>query len=141
MRSRSLLLRAGMLLAPAILVVGAVACGGDDDKKTSSASGGATGGGAAVSTATIVAMDNVFNPTDLTVKAGQEVTLTLDNKGQAVHNWHVLNVKGKDGKDVTTTLLNGGKQETIKFTFDKAGTFDLQCDVHPAEMKGKITVQ
>ncbi len=140
MRSRSLLLRAGLLLIPAIVVVGAVACGGDDDKKTTTTSGGATGG-EAVSSVTVVGTDNAFNPANLTVKAGQEVTVTLDNKGEAVHNWHVLNVKSKDGKDIATTLIGGGKQETIKFTIDKAGSYDLQCDVHPADMKGKITVQ
>ncbi len=138
MQSRSLWARAALLVVPVVLFA-AVACGSDDEK-TPSSTGGASAG-AAVSTGTINMLDNKFEPANLTVKANQETTLVLDNKGTAIHNWHVLNVKGKDGKEVTTALNPAGKSETIKFTFDKPGTYDVHCDVHPAEMKGKLTVQ
>ena len=129
--------RAASFAMPLVLAA-AVACGGDDDKTTSTTGGGA---GAVSGSATITMLDNKFEPANLTIKANQEASITTDNKGKELHNWHVLNVKGKDGKDITSTLIQGGKQETIKFTIDKAGTYDVQCDVHPADMRGKLTVQ
>lgn len=89
----------------------------------------------------IIATDNKFDKTSLTVKANEEVTLTLVNRGVAIHNFHVLNVKDKSGKEITTQLLTGGKSETIKFVIEKPGTYDYLCDVHPVEMRGKLTVQ
>ncbi len=103
--------------------------------------GPATGGGVPAGGTVIVATDNKFDKTQLTVKANEPVTLTLQNKGSAIHNWHVLNVKDKDGKDITTNLLSGGQSQTITFVIAQTGTFDYQCDVHPVEMRGKLTVQ
>jgi plastocyanin len=101
----------------------------------------AGGGGAApVTTVAMTTTDNKFSQTEITVPVNTEITFTLDNKGQALHNWHVLNLKDKDGKDITTQLLTGGKSETIKFTVTQTGTFDFQCDAHPTEMRGKLTV-
>lgn len=108
------------------------------------AAGGAAASGAAPAAAggnTVVATDNKFDKTAMTVKANEETTVTFQNKGSALHNWHVLNVKDKSGKDVTTQLIGGGKTETVTFTITQAGTYDYQCDVHPVEMKGKLTVQ
>lgn len=125
-----------------VLALGAIAlaaaCGGGTRQETRAtpAGGGAAPAGAIV----IVATDNKFDKTELTVRANQPVTLTLQNRGQAIHNWHVLNVKDKDGKEITTKLLSGGQSETITFTIAQTGTFDYQCDVHPTEMRGKLTV-
>ncbi|MER3419432.1 MAG: hypothetical protein C4290_02425 [Chloroflexota bacterium] len=102
------------------------------------ATGGA--GAAPVTTVVMTTTDNKFSQTEITVPVNTEITFTLDNKGQALHNWHVLNLKDKDGKDITTQLLAGGKSETIKFTVTQTGTFDFQCDAHPTEMRGKLTV-
>lgn len=108
------------------------------------AAGSATAGAASSasgSTLSEVTTDNKFSQTSFTIKAGQSYTLNLKNDGQAIHNWHVLNVKGADGKDITTPLLDGGKSESVTFTITKPGTYNFQCDVHPTEMKGTITVQ
>jgi plastocyanin len=99
-----------------------------------------TGGPAPVTAVTMIATDNKFSLTAITIPVNTEITFTLENKGQAIHNWHVLNLKDKDGKDITTQLLSGGKSETIKFTVTQTGTFDFLCDVHPVEMRGKLTV-
>jgi plastocyanin len=128
---------AAMALAAMAL---AAACGGgttSETRATPTAGGGAAPTGAIV----IVATDNQFDKTELTVRANQPVTLTLENRGQAIHNWHVLNVKDKDGKEITTNLLTGGQSQTITFVITQTGTFDYQCDVHPTEMRGKLTVQ
>ncbi len=46
--------------------------------------------------------DNAFKKTTFNVPAGQQITLTLTNNGQAIHNWHLLDVKDDSGKDITT---------------------------------------
>lgn len=89
----------------------------------------------------IVATDNKFDRTEITIRANEPTTVTLQNRGSAIHNWHVLNVKDRDGKEITTQLLTGGQSETITFTITQRGTFDYQCDVYPVEMRGKLIVQ
>lgn len=86
-----------------------------------------------------VAMDNSFTVKAVTVPVNVEVTLTLENRGQAIHNWRLLGVQRPDGSDIKTELLPPGQTETIKFTVATAGTFEFQCDVHAAQMRGKLT--
>ena len=130
-----------LALAPLVLIGFVAACGGgdDDDRAPAKATGAATS--VVTNTPTIVMTDNKFTPAAFTVAAGQPVKLTAENKGAAIHNWKVLGVKGADGKEITTTLLPGGQTDNITFTIDKAGTYDVHCDVHPADMRGKLTVQ
>ena len=40
---------------------------------------------------------------------GTQVTLTVQNKGQAVHNWDVVNQNGADGKPIKTDPVPGGQ--------------------------------
>lgn len=147
MKFRRMTARGGFVVIAGLLAL-AAACGGGSDSGTSGNTGAAIapnpagGGGAApVSSITTVATDNKFDQTSHTVKAGEQVTVTLENKGQALHNWVVKGIKGADGKDITTQLLTASKSETITFAIEKPGTYDFLCDVHPVEMKGKLTVQ
>ncbi len=126
-------------MALALVAISLAACGGGTKSETRATP--TAGGAAPAGTIVIVATDNKFDKTELTVQANQPVTLTLENRGQAVHNWHVLNVKDKDGKEIATNLLTGGQSQTITFVITQTGTFDYQCDVHPTEMRGKLTVQ
>src|SRR5262249_6823730 len=87
-----------------------------------------------------VATDNKFSFTKGTILVNQQYTLNLSNKGAATHNWHLLNVTGTDGKEITTPLLAGGGSESVNFTIGQAGTYNFQCDVHPTEMRGALTV-
>lgn len=85
--------------------------------------------------------DNKFSDTKYTVKAGTPVTLTVQNKGSAVHNWHVTDVKDDSGKEIKTDLTDPGKSSSVTFSISKPGTYKFQCDVHPADMTGTLTVQ
>ena len=87
-----------------------------------------------------VATDNSYSQTTFTVKAGQPLELTLTNNGEALHNWHLLNVKDVDGKNILTPLVSPGQSATIDFTINTPGTYNFQCDVHPTDMKGTLTV-
>lgn len=101
---------------------------------------GAIGTGGSGGTA-MIATDNKFDKSQLTISSTQDVTIAFQNKGSALHNWHVLNVQDAAGKDIKTQLIGGGKTENITFRLDKPGTYDYTCDVHPVEMRGKLTVQ
>lgn len=85
--------------------------------------------------------DNAFSARRITVPAGTQVTFTLTNKGQAVHNWHVLSVQGSDGKDITLPLTSPGATNTMTFTISQPGSYNFQCDVHPQDMTGTLTVK
>lgn len=96
----------------------------------------AAGGGIALATT-----DNAFSQKQIAVQAGQAVTVNLTNKGTAMHNFHVVGLKGADDKDVQTALLEGGKSGSVTFTPIQPGTYTFRCDVHPAEMTGTLTVK
>ncbi len=88
-----------------------------------------------------VTTDNKFSETKYTVKAGAPVTLTVQNNGQAIHNWDVTDMKDDAGKEIKTDLTNPGKTSSVTFTISKPGTYHFHCDVHPTEMTGTLTVQ
>lgn len=87
--------------------------------------------------------DNKFSNTSYTIKAGEQVTMVVHNNGSALHNWHVLGVKGADGKDIVPSpqFVPPGGTGVVTFTIATAGTYKFQCDVHPTEMTGTLTVQ
>jgi len=108
---------------------------------TGAAAGSGGAGSPGPGSITQVTTDNKFSQTQLNANANEQTSLTLDNRGSAIHNWHVTGVNGSDGKPIQTTLLPGGKSETIQFTIATAGTYNFLCDVHPTEMTGKVTVK
>lgn len=94
-----------------------------------------------VSVITVIATDNAYAPAAFRVRAGEEVRLTLENRGQAIHDWRILNLKNAAGKDAGTALLTTGQSETFTFTVAKAGEYTFYCEVHPVDMRGRLTVQ
>ena len=139
-----------LLLAVAVLTLGAVACGGDDSSSsddqttteatatedtttsgdTGSASGtleGDTGPGFEIE----VKQDGADAET---VKAG---TYTLDVEDKSdMHNFHLIG-PGVD-EEVTDVGFVGEKSVTVTL---KPGTYTYQCDPHAANgMKGTFTV-
>jgi plastocyanin len=73
-----------------------------------------------------------FNPSEVTFKVGQTVTLRL----KAETETHTFTV---DDLDIDVSLSPGETQD-LTFTFDKAGEFDLICIPHKGQMSGKIIV-
>ena len=112
----------------------------------SATAGSATPGGGGGGALAVTATDNAFDPTTLTVKAGASVAITLTNKGTATHN---LRVAGPDGKFNTDDdavsdpqIVAGGQTATVSLQAPaQAASLDYQCDFHPGQMKGTITVQ
>jgi plastocyanin len=98
-------------------------CGGNGDGATEP--GGATPVG-------LSATDNAFQPSALTVSAGDEIELT--NEGQALHN---LTIEGTD----VSEDVDAGQSVTIPVDVD-AGEYVMFCEYHRAAgMEGTITVQ
>ncbi|MHB8577036.1 MAG: cupredoxin domain-containing protein [Dehalococcoidia bacterium] len=105
------------------------------------APGSPAAGAAASGTTTEVTTDNKYSLTKITIKAGQPATVTVDNKGAAIHNWDLTGAKDDAGKDIKTALTDAGKTSSVTFTISKPGTYKFQCDVHPTEMMGELVVQ
>jgi plastocyanin len=73
-----------------------------------------------------------FDPTFLKAKAGQKVTVELENKGTVPHNFSItaLNVN----KDLAV-----GKTQTITFTLPASGDVPFFCEYHHASgMRGSF---
>jgi plastocyanin len=71
--------------------------------------------------------DFAFQPSSLTVQAGD--TVTFENDDDVTHNVTADAFKSGD--------VDGGK--SWKYTFSKAGTYNYVCTYHPG-MNGTITV-
>ena len=56
------------------------------------------------------------------------------------HNIHFFDKKG--GNSIASAdITNGGQSATITFTPQTAGAYYFQCDVHPDQMFGTLTVK
>ncbi|HEV8573885.1 MAG TPA: cupredoxin domain-containing protein [Dehalococcoidia bacterium] len=92
--------------------------------------------------------DNFFglggarNPA-LAARAGDAVTIQLANAGSNIHNMSIAGPDRELGTDDDLIsdpgTIAGGGTGTLSFTL-QAGTYPYQCDFHPDEMKGEITV-
>ena len=77
----------------------------------------------------------VFDPSELTISAGESVTIT--NGDLPPHNFVVADHPELSHPDLAFT---GGESFTV--TFDEAGDYEFQCEPHAgAGMKGVIHVQ
>ena len=103
---------------------------------------GTPGGAVAVSM-----KDNVFEPKDLTVKAGESVTFDLKNEGVAIHNMRIAGADGKynsddDGISDPDIVQSGGTAKLDWTAPAQPGQVKFQCDFHVSVgMVGTITVQ
>lgn len=99
-------------------------CSSSNTGTTNGTSNGNTTGNQAPA----VSIENyTFNPAVLTVNVGTTVVWT--NNDSVVHNIKSADFNSPEMK----------KGETYEFKFDKAGTYDYSCGIHPT-MTGKIIV-
>ncbi len=130
--------------AVSISLLALAACGGSSDDGSSGTGSASqpqatTGGGAAGgSTIAIKATEALaFDPTSVTAKVGEKVEGTLTQVGSIPHN---IEFKDFGVKPEDTMVLKDGESKTFSFTPDKAGDFTYICTIHPATMKGTLTV-
>ncbi|HXF72435.1 MAG TPA: cupredoxin domain-containing protein [Actinomycetota bacterium] len=130
------------------LAVGAVACGGGTSGGGSTGGGGGSGemirlsdgqeaanhgtGRVSGTTAEVELGDFYFAPTILEGPAGAEVTLTLRNAGQALHNFEIPD------QDVDVDV-QPGQEATVTVTFPSSGAVTFECKYHVAQgMRGEL---
>ena len=126
-----------LVLLLACLALGLAGCGGDDDGGGGDSGGGGNGGGGA-SGGTEVSMQSIrFEPSEITVDAGQ--TITFVNDESVPHDVHKTSGPGPDFASGDP----GGMQEgdTFELTLDEPGTYEYVCQVHAPGMSGSITVK
>ena len=110
----------GTCLLISLLAFGA-ACGGDDDDTETA---GQTG------TARIVIENFAFLGIDSTAA---NVPFTVENKDEAPHT-----VTSVDNKFPVWSV---GPGETKTFGSLRPGTYAIRCDLHPAQMTGRLIVK
>jgi plastocyanin len=133
-----------LLFACLTLGIVAVGCGGDDDdngdggsadtteeQPAPAAEGGEAEGGGAGGGTEVSMKDIKFDPATVTIKAGDTVTWVNDDS--VGHD-----VTGDDFESGGPGEMQNG--DTFDHTFEKAGTFDYVCTVHPG-MKGTVKVE
>lgn len=108
--------------------LGFAACGGGDDEASDAGTdSGAASDSGGTAAATIDLKAQTFEPADASVKVGETVEWKWE--GGVQHN--------VNGDGFKSELQSKGE---FTHTFEEAGTFEYKCDVHPATMKGTITV-
>ena len=106
-------------------------CGGDDDDGGDSSA--AEDERPSGPTTDITARDFRFEPSEVTLEAGREVTIVLTNEDDAEHNITVEDLEVDEDAE-------GGKTGQATVTPD-AGSYDFECKYHPGQMQGTITVE
>ena len=125
----SLTRRAVLQLGGGAVAVAVLAACGDD------AGAGPAASEEPVSAFTIVADKMRWDQDRVVVRAGQEVTATIENRDKGVpHNLHV-----ESPGDPKTELEDGIVPQTLVFTIDEPGEHRFVCDAHP-NMTGTIVV-
>ena len=97
--------------------------GGGYGSTTKSSTGG---GGATVSgSGSVTLVDNAFQPSTISGKAGSTVKLALKNTGQAEHTFTI------DSQHVNTTLTPG-KTAAVSVKIPASGSVQFYCQYHKA---------
>lgn len=101
---------------------------------TATPSTGATSAAAPSTVEVTVKMNEFsFDPGTVNIPLGSKVKITLVNEGSRNHNF---NIQGP--YDIQSDVLDPGKSQTISFTADKAGTFQIVCTQRGHKDKGMV---
>jgi len=75
----------------------------------------------------------IWQPTSITVKKGDKVTLRLINKHADEHGDEIAAFGVKE-------VVAGDKTASVSFTADKTGVFPIKCHLHPEHVAGQFVV-
>lgn len=114
--------------------------------------GGGGGSGSGQTNLKVTMTDFKFDPANVSVPAGQQITVSLTNNGSVEHSWGVLKTKAA-GSTITDAdkanllavkVVPPGGTDTLTFTAPaEAGDYQVVCDVpghFEAGMAGTLTV-
>ena len=127
------------------LLATAAACGGDDDEDEPNGGTPADGNGGPREFDVSMG-DNFFEPNEFAVSDGSDVTFNVTNDGTALHNMRVAGADNEFNTDDDAVseedLLSPGDSTVLSWTApEEPGEYKLQCDIHPQDMTGTITVE
>src|ERR671917_862024 len=122
--------------------------GGGGAAQSANTTGGGAGGAAAGgggTTLTILEGSSIqgspdYDPDELTVAAGSEVTVTNDDTLPHTVTSGTGPTDPNSAQSFDTSLINGGESATLSLAQVAAGQYDYYCMVHPY-MTGSIVVQ
>lgn len=136
------------MLSLAALALVASGCGGSD-KGTNSSAPTTAAAGASPTTVAAAAANAVtlkliaFKPEKLSVKAGAAVTWTNEDASEHTVTSGEVKQGGAGVSTVPDAKFDSGnlkQQAVFTFTFKTPGTYAYYCKIHPATMRGEITV-
>jgi len=86
--------------------------------------------------------DSFFEPSQLTIKAGEPTRIVVANTGSQSHN---LRISGADNQygtedDRFTQITVPGEEGEVTVQIDQPGTYNFRCDIHPNVQLGTLTV-
>ena len=126
-----------------VLVAGVLtACGSDDsgggsnnndatESETPAAEETDSGGGGAAQKVKVTATDFEFDPTELSVDPGAEVSVSFQNDGNTTHTFTI--------EDVVDVSAPAGSSTDGSFTAPDSGSLEYICTIHPS-MKGTLSI-
>ena len=81
----------------------------------------------------LVGKTKMWLPSSISVQAGDEVEIALNNTLSAPHGFKLAQA----GIEVEVPSL---RNKTVKFTAPQAGIYDFQCHMHAAHIGGQLVV-
>lgn len=89
---------------------------------------------------TLTAKNTTFDKTALQATAGKVTIVFMNEDSGTVHNLHVFSGSDAKGQSMGQTQLTAGPV-TLTLSVDLTkGTYHYQCDAHPDQMNGTLTV-
>jgi plastocyanin len=86
-------------------------------------------------------VDKSFQPPNITVEAGDTVTWTVTKSIGELHSVTSGKPGADQGKEFDSGIGLKDDGQSFQFTFDKPGTYDYFCQVHPTVMTGQVIVE
>ena len=123
-----------------VLALAAAGCGGGDDESDGSASATTTApettaaaGGGGEDELQLAASGTAWDTTSFDLTSGSNYSIEVDNQDGVQHNFTFEAAQA----DVD---IPANEDATVTFTAPAAGSYEFLCAIHPAAMKGTITV-
>lgn len=86
--------------------------------------------------------DTRFDKNELTAPAGTPITVNYTNNSDIPHNIHFFAGADANAPSLGMSEIGTGPNKvlSVSFTTPAEGTYYFQCDIHPTQMSGKLTV-
>jgi plastocyanin len=100
----------------------------------------------------ILGLDNVFEPSEVSIPAGEMIEFTFTNQGATAHNMHIANPEnGRFSEEICEGLTDpcldpflvqpGQSAKLVWQAPEDPLELAFRCDLHPDEMTGKLIIE